>query len=854
MIESVEWTFRGPDGDKVAATFTVVVSNTGNARRDEETSLMVSIDGADAESVAEVPALDAGASSPLLFNLRLDPGRPQIRVQIDESVSIVAMEILASDVVLAPASYQVVADGMVNFSVNVTNNGTVPTGPVSVVANSKVVGTVRPLQGGETDSLTFGLPLETGSHVVNVSAAPDAREVDTLNNDAVFNVEVDYVALVIDALSQSTSSFSRDGSATVELGFRVQNLGVAPSGDFTVAFECQNDPDSHCAGSTIVTSLLPGGEFEGVINAKLPQGTVSLQLYAGELEDDYRYGRENVEAVTVEVPIQPPVDLQFGVDTEITGYYSDGSAAVTISATLVNDGRNPVTDLRDVLISCRQGGQVVSGCGEVLELELEDGYGPVSADVQFKVPTGEISLVLDGGDVNDVANISIPERIVFLDRETWDCFADTSWNAAFPRGNCSGRSNDRIEKWENDKLIKLRATGNASYIEVLEDVLAEVMPEIGARYDWVGTEEEADVVAHVGLTQEEARSAGFVECNGLWGCSNITVDVDGTVSSGEIVVLVNSEEPYASLGRTTDVVEYSLAHHLVRVFAPMGYRNVPDSVMSIDTGIRRPELSASDKDLIRLTRHSLVEPGASVDDIRELVVFQEDLVDEPADPALTNLDLVRNARTRLHNANTALYELNGSWSGGQCDARRSTFGPSQVVYGSFGVNRSHAYHMLTEDERWLHLVSTDGQSSEYWDGSGRRWRKEVRDEQDAITSTSWSPEYSDPLVILMSILWFGLESQINIVRSDDAERVISVDLNSGFAAPAWASRNRLDIESIAIDLETYVVQSFVADWEFAVRGLACSHYHVEATLVSGGYGARLEIPDDVREDSDVLDE
>ena len=844
---------RGPDGDKVAATFTVVVSNTGNARRDEETSLMVSVDGADPEAVSAVPELDAGASSPLLFNLRLNPGRPQIRVQIDESVSIVAMEILASDVVLVPASYQVVADGTVNFSVNVTNNGTVPTGPVSVVANSKVVGTVRPLQGGETDSLTFGLPLETGSHVVNVSAAPDAREVDTLNNDAIFNVDVDYIALAVEPLSQSTTGFSRDGSATVDLGFRVRNLGVAPSGEFTVAIECKEDTETICEGSTTVASLLPGGEFEGVINARLPQGTVSLQIYAGELEDDYRYGLENVDDVTVEVAVQPPIDLQFGVETEITGYHADGSAAVTVTATLVNNGRNQVTDLRDVLISCRQAGQVVSGCGEVLELELEDGYGPVSADVQFKVPTGQISLVLDGGDVNDVADVSIPERIVFLDRETWDCFADTSWSTTFPRGNCSGRSNARIEKWENDTSIKLWATGNASYVEVLEDVLAELIPQIGVKFDWVRTEEEADVVAHVGLSREEARSAGFVDCEGLWGCSNITVNVDGTVQSGEIVVFVNVAEPYASMGRTADVVEYSLTHHLVRVFAPMHYRNVPDSVMSIDTSTRRPELSQTDRDLIRLTRHPLVKPGATIDDIRELVVFREDLVDTPDDPAITNLDLVRNARTRLHNAESALYELNGSWSGGQCDTRRSTYGPAQVTFGSFGANRSNAYHMVTEDEKWWHLVSADGQNSEYWDGSGRRWRTvPVRDEQEAITSTSWSPEYSDPLVILLSILWFGLESQIDIVRSDDAERVISVDLNSGFASPDWATRNRLDISNLAIDLETYVVQSFEADWEFTVRGLACGHYHVEATLVSGGYGTRLTIPDDVREDSDVL--
>ena len=837
----------------MAATFTVVVSNVGNARRGFDTPLIATIDDGEPQEVSDAPPLNAGDTSQLLFNLHLTPGRQQIRVQIDDSISIVAMEILASDVVLTTVAYQVVGEGTVEFTVKATNTGAVPTGPITIVADAKVVGTIRPLQDGEEGNLTFAVELPAGQHTVTVNAAPDDREVNTLNNDAVFNVDVDYVALAIEALAHSNQGFTRTGGANVSIGFKVQNLGVAASGDFTVAFKCKEDPDELCSGSTQVPSLLPGAEFQGTIDAILPQGTVNLELYAGELENDYRLGQDNVKTVTVEVPIQPPVDLDFNVSTDITGYYADGSAAVNVTATLVNNGSDRVTNLRDILISCRQEGQVVSGCGTVLGIELEDGYGPTSAQAMFKIPTGDVSLILDGGDdVSGAAQVSVPQRITFIDRATWECFEESSWSTTFPRGNCGGRDSSTIEKWQNDQSIKLWATGNDRYVEVLEDVLIELSAELGITYEWAREENDADVVAHVGLTEEEARSAGFIECEGIWGCSSTTASSDGAIHSGFLVVYQNTEEPYSSLGKTSDVVQYGLMHHLIKVLAPLDYRNVPDSIMSIDTGLRKPELSPSDTDIIDLIRHDLVAPGATVSEIRDLVVFREELVDAPEAPVLTNLDLIARARTVLHNSGTALYELSGSWAGGQCDTSRPLFEAAQVTFGQFSGNRSRNYRMVTaDDEQWMHLVSADRESQEYWDGSGRRWRTvEVEDEQELISSTAWSPEFGDPLVILASMLWFGRESQINIVRSDDAERVISVELNSGFANPSWANRSRLDIRNITIDVETFVIQSFEVVWEFTVRGLACSQFRIEAELEN--YGAELDIPDDIQDDSAIL--
>ena len=837
----------------MAATFTVVVSNVGNARRGFDTPLIATVDDGEPQEVTDAPPLNAGDTSQLLFNLHLTPGKQQIRVQIDDSISIVAMEILASDVVLTTVAYQVVGEGTVEFTVKAANTGAVPTGPITIVADAKVVGTIRPLQDGEEGNLTFAVELPAGQHTITVNAAPDDREVNTLNNDAVFNVKVDYVALAIEALAQTTQGFTRTGGANVAIGFKVQNLGVAESGEFTVAFKCKEDPDELCSGSVQVPSLLPGAEFQGTIDAVLPQGTVSLELYAGELEDDYRLGNDNVKTVTVEVPVQPPVDLVFEVPPpEITGYYADGSAQVNVTATLVNNGSDPVNNSRDVLVSCRQEGQVVSGCSTVLKLELEDGFGPTSAEATIKVPAGDVSLILDGVDINAAADVSVPKRITFLDRETWDCFADTSWSTTFPRGNCGGRDSATIEKWQNNQSIKFWATGHDRYVEVLEDVLTELTSELGITYEWAREENDADVVAHVGLTQEQAKSAGFIECEGLWGCSSTTAASDGSIDSGFLVVYQNTEEPYATLGRTSEVVQYALTHHLVKVLAPLDYRDVPDSIMSIDTGLRKPELSPSDTDIVDLIRHELVAPGATISEIRDIVVFREDLVDAPEAPVLTNLELIGRARTVLHNSESALYQLTGNWAGGQCDTSRPQFEAAQVTFGQFSGNRSRNYRMVTtDDEQWMHLVSADRESQEYWDGSGRRWRMvEVEDEQELITYTAWNPEFGDPLVILASMLWFGRESQINIVRSDDAERVISVELNNGFANPSWATRSRLSIRNITIDIETFVVQSFEVVWEFNTRGLDCNQFRIEADLEN--YSAELDIPDDIQDGSAIL--
>lgn len=859
VIKSTDWELRGSDGEKMSVTLTMDVENQGGSAPEGDTPVYASINDGTAEVVTQAPALEPGATAPLLFNIRLDPGKQEIRVRIDESLSVVAMEILASDIVLMPHSYQVVDAGKVNFTVDVRNVGDIPTQPIAVVAGSQAVATIRPLPKDESERLAFVLELAPGAHQITVSAAADTREVLTMNNDAVFDVAIDYVNLQVEPLTSVEQGFNRDGSANMLLGFAVRNLGVAASETFTVGFRCVEDPDDHCAGEVTVGSLLPGEEFEGAIEATMPQGTVGVQLFAGELEHTYRYGPENVSDATIEVPVQPPVDIQFESATDVIGYYSDGTAAVNVTASLVNYGSEPVTDLRDVLISCRKDGSVIPGCSEVLELELTDGFGPVSSDVTLKVPPGQIMLNLDGGDVSGESPVFVPERVVGIDRAVWDCYRDDGGTGGFPRGNCGGRTSDVVQKWENGRVIKFWAArlpnsdANDRYIEVLEDVLAELAPTLNIEYEWVTNETEADVIARVGLSDAEARSQGFVECAGIWGCSTMVTSVDNSIASAEFVVLVNDDEPYASLGKTGEVVQYSMMHHLLSILGPLGYRDVPDSVMSADIGIRRPTLSRSDREIVDLLRHPLVKPGATLDEVGEMIVFTEDLVDEAEASEMTSLELIAEARSRLHEAGTALYELSGSWDGGECAASRDNFGPVQVTFGDFSGNRSRTYRMVAENERWFHLVSADRQDEEYWDvsPSSNLWRTvPVVGEQELVSSTAWSPEFSDPLVILASMLWFGRESQVEIVRSDDQERVIAIDLSSGFAAPEWASRSRLTINNMAIDSETYAIASFNVDWEFTVRGLSCDRYQVEARLVS--YGSDLDVPTDIRDDSDIL--
>lgn len=852
-IESLDWDVRGPEGDKIAVRFTLKVANEGAASREGVTLVSATVNGQEVDPVAEIPPLAGGEETTLVFDVRLDSGQQELKLRVDDSDSLAVLDLLVSDITIAPISYQVLADKVIGLRVMLTNNGTLPSRPVQLIALNNVVATVQPLEPGESEDVTFNIELEKGRHTVEVTASADEREANLSNNATEFDIEVDFVALNVRAEGAGVRGFIRGGTAEVDVGFAINNLGVANSGPFVVAVACPDADVGTCSGEQVIDNVPPGGSISGSIAAVVPQGISSVVLYAGELEYGYLWGDQNAIPVTLEVPLQPDIVPVFAASASLNGYYRDGDASVIVDVSLRNDGAEPVPGEYPIAVGCYENGTAISGCGDVVTLDLRDGYGPAEGSLDIRTPAGEIELRLEGPEVvgvNEVlsatVDVSVPAKITNVDRDLWRCFTETRQSEEFPRGNCSGRDGETIRKWSDARPVTVWINGLPAYSERFQDMLQEMAPELNFSYQLVAEERRADIAAYVGITDENVRALGFTDCDGFWGCTNYETNDAGEIVTAEIVLMRIEDPNLRQLGVINQTIEYAMLHHLLQILVPMSYRRVPDSVMSIDRGLRFPEMTESDRELVRILTNPLVETGFTTADVEGLVVFSDEVLDPVEPERLTNLDIIERARLRLHSEGSALYNMNGGWSGGTCI---DSFGPSQVTIGQFSSHRGLHYRMTDASERLYAFWRSEDGRAEYWDGSTRSWRRfAATDEQELAAETAWSPQYSDPLALLTSVLYFEADTLEELNRGED-EIEFRVERIRGYAAPDWTDE-ALVSATFKVDLTNYELTSFSMEWEFGVRGLACDEYEVQANLIE--YGASLVIPSEVRGGSRVI--
>ena len=844
---------RGPEGNKIAVRFTLKVSNKGESGRSEETPVEATINGVDQVAVTDIPALGVGEETILVFDLRLDPGEQQLKLRVDESDSLVVLDLLVSDVVISPISYQVLADELLAIRVKLTNEGTLPSRPVQLIALNNVVATVQPLEPGASEDVTFNITLPKGKHPVEVTASADESEANLSNNTATFDVEVDYVALNVKAGQKTLVRFVRGGSAELDVGYSVANIGVANSGNFVVAVACPDAEVGECIGEEAIENLAPGAEITGTIRAVVPQGISSIVLYAGENDDGYLWGDQNAVPATVDVPLQPDIVPVFAADATLNGYYSDGEASANVTVSLRNDGAEPIPGEYSIAVSCHSEGETISGCGGIVVLNLLDGYGPVEGIADIRVPHGEIELRVEGPEVAGTGkvlatsvNLPVPQRIVGVGRDTWKCFSDVSASLDFPRGNCSGRSSDVVQKWSQDRPVTVWINGLSAYSESFQDMLQELAPKLNFDYQLVAEERRADIAAYVGISDENVRTLGFTNCDGFWGCTSYQTNEENEIISAEIVIFEIETTKLRKLRLINETIESAMLHGLLQTLVPLGYRDVPDSIMSIDTGLRFPEMTESDEEIIRILTHPLVQTGHQTSDIEAMIVFADEILDPAEPPAETNLDIIERARLKLHDDESALYNMSGEWSGGTCIDR---FGPSQVTISKFAAHRGLFYRLTDASEGIYAFWRSEDGRAEYWERTARTWRRfTALDEQELVDDTSWAPQYSDPLVLLVSTLYFGSETLVEDARTEESVD-FRVSLPRAYAAPEWTDDASLSA-TFTIDLETYEVTRFAMTWEFDVRGLACDEYSVNANLIE--YGSSLVIPSEIRSGSRVV--
>ena len=446
------------------------------------------------------------------------------------------------------------------------------------------------------------------------------------------------------------------------------------------------------------------------------------------------------------MPEHSAVELELDAETRVSGYWSNSAANLELSLSLRNEGYVEFEDPQQIAVTCVHDGKTIDHCGGETFLSLPDGFGPSAAEtLTLRVPMGAVTLRMDyGREEPTVLDVDVPQRILGVARDVWECFSDRS---GIEEG-CGGWLSDTVVKWDQTGPVKVWATGRRDYILVLEEVLQEVSSLLNLEFQWVKSKTEADLVAYVGVSIDRAKRVG-VYCEHSWGCARWWPDYSGVVESATIGVWINESQWLMELGLLEDQIKHTTVHEVLHALAPINHRTEPTSVMSAK-GLGLVTLSSMDEGLIRLHSHPLVRPGMTMPEVEELIVFRDELLDPPQLEEPNGYEMVRSAYAALQEAGSASFRIRGSWLDQSCEG---DFGWMGYEMTDLGVLRANLVHLYDVPGEFYLIYSEDGGEVEVWGYSTRGWQ--LVDLEEIYARTAWRRGRTEFLELLTNALYFA---------------------------------------------------------------------------------------------------
>ena len=521
----------------------------------------------------------------------------------------------------------------------------------------------------------------------------------------------------------------------------------------------------------------------------------------------------------------------------VFGYRQDDTAEVELSIELRNDSDTPAQDAPVVTVGCTLNDGPVSGCGGPLDgLVLPDGVGREEAALRLRAPMGtELRAVLEDGTASNT--VIVPERIVGVERDVWECFSDrprrdASYENDF-LGGCGGWTSGTVLKWDPEVPVRVWAdpSGDPRYVRILEEVLNELALLLDLDVEWVQTEAEATLKAYVGVPSSWAANLGLEAfCQDTVGCGGPDSHEDGAITSASMSVWLNGPQE-APL--TENEIVHATLHEALHALAAMHHRPAVRSVMSVNAALRLPMLSDSDEALLRLHAHPLVPPGMAMHEVQRLIVFADELLDPP--PAAQDDDGIRlaeRAYDALLDAGAARFDVRGGWPDRGCEREFS---------GSHALGRFvRGYPTLVRfDGRSGGLILTHALPSGWtgWRETASGWKKDSLEQ--VYEATPWRLAFTDPVEMLLNVIAHAGPGDIRVTRP--SQRDIGLDGTLGnVPPPPWARSATLRV-GITLDAETHRIPAYDMHWDFdAPESGICTRYEVRAT--NGQYGMPVELP------------
>ena len=538
---------------------------------------------------------------------------------------------------------------------------------------------------------------------------------------------------------------------------------------------------------------------------------------------------------------EPVVRLALDVETEVEGYWTDGTANVRLTMALHNQGSLSLGDSQAVKVYCVHLSNISCGYEEAA-FTLTNGFGPESEHVTMRLPPGTASLLFDyGGETTLTLHVEVPDRIVGVERAVWECYRDRSLNDE--GRSCSGwGAHANVVKWLNDVPVKMWAVGDDRYLEILKESIAYLSPILDLDFESVPTKEEADFKAYMGIPRSEAEDYGleeeyYVDYAGFasWG------NRKGESISGYAVVWLVEDRDWNA--HTRRIVESITLHEVLHAMAPVGHTNRPTSIEG-GSGLRW--LSPMDEALLRLNAHHLVEPGMTMDEVRSLIVFSDELLDAPRFSEPSTIEMVWRASVGLLNAGSVRFKIRGGWTDTNCNLLfgvRRGLATYEVIYSEF-------------DDRAPVAHFQDGTTNIYivWSESAREWQDWLEDkdtwrmaaEGELHEASYWWPTNTRLHLTLRSLLNDATPEDIAIADRSNGTIALEVTLDESYVT-FWA-REKFEDEAVefqlVLDDQTYALEGYTWRRIRSQPSEHCDTYEEEAQHVE--LGVQVEIPEVIR--------
>ena len=539
----------------------------------------------------------------------------------------------------------------------------------------------------------------------------------------------------------------------------------------------------------------------------------------------------------------PPIEAE----TTVEGYYADGTAKVKLYITLRDDADLPQENSQPVSVSCRQDGESIENCNTDTAISPASGEISAATALTLRLPMGQASVNIDyGGDEPYELSVDVPERILGVDRDTWECYSDRSVsNNSEGFNGCYGWYTPTVEKWRSGSTVRVWATGNDNYIRAFRETLDEQLaPVLNLTFEWVEDERDADYVAILGVSESDRRPDRWASCPHAWGCGG-PIDVKGgEVRKADLIVYhLESHDrflnDYPNLKRVLNGV---FIHEALHGLAPTGHAERSSVVLSVMRSAGY--LTSIDKVILSLNSHPLVEPGMAMSQVQPLIVFKDELLDPPLEAEPTAYELLDRTLATLQEVDTVRIKIKGGWSGGRCDSR---FGKRQwatlEIAGFDAPDDPRLAHLRDGNDSFFifHSGKPEGMDGDgwhhYWQRSGSDWKLINREE--LWDSTAWWVRNSKIHHTVTELLWHYDANVAEIANRSDGEITLSAEYNPSETSP-FGLKDKWLAFTMVIDEESYEIKRYKwvhhdKDWDY------CNVYTEEGKDLE--YGIAIEIPD-----------